>query len=86
MEFLMRWTALLAKTVVAGAAGAFLAVSAAGAPPPRQPSDADAGRETPADERPAVPGPTAGARTASPGPTANERPASPGPTAGHLSP
>ncbi|MFJ6577233.1 hypothetical protein ACIQMY_14845 [Streptomyces sp. NPDC091368] len=60
----MRWTALLAKTVVTGAAGAFLAVSAAGVAPPRQASDADAGRETPADQHPTA----AGAPSASPTP------------------
>ncbi|MFE2288742.1 hypothetical protein ACFXDJ_31815 [Streptomyces sp. NPDC059443] len=46
----MRWTALVAKTVVAGAAGAFLAVSAAGAPPPRQAPGPEGTVEVPAGQ------------------------------------
>ncbi|MFE7510435.1 hypothetical protein ACFU8I_04305 [Streptomyces sp. NPDC057540] len=82
MEFLMRWTSLVSKTVVAGAAGAFLVFSAAGVAPPRPASDADAGRETPADERPTAPGP--GGTGAAPGATGGGP--GPSPTAGHLSP
>ncbi|MGW5778022.1 hypothetical protein [Streptomyces sp. NPDC003863] len=79
MEFLMRWTALLSKFVVAGAAGAFLAVSAAGVQPPRQASDADPGREAPADQWPSAPGPGTDGRSTAPVP-------SPPPAAGHRSP
>ncbi|MFB6837164.1 hypothetical protein [Streptomyces sp. NPDC056361] len=71
----MRWAALVTKTVVAGAAGVFLAVSAANVQTPPA-SDADPGREVPAEQRPGTPeagagpgtGADAGART--PGPTA----------------
>ncbi|WP_369142161.1 hypothetical protein [Streptomyces sp. R44] len=73
----MRWTALVAKSVVAGAAGAFLAVSAAGVQPPRQASEADPGREVPADERTYAPGPGSGATGPVP---------SPSPTVSHRSP
>ncbi|MEU4066303.1 hypothetical protein AB0F25_28575 [Streptomyces wedmorensis] len=51
----MSRTALVSKTVVAVAAGAFLAVSVAQAPPARQASDADPGREVPAEDLPTAP-------------------------------
>lgn len=41
----MRWTAAMSKIVVAAAAGAFLAVSAVRAEPPRPASDSDPFRE-----------------------------------------
>lgn len=55
----MRWTALVAKIVVAGAAGAFLAVSAAGAPPPRQAPGPERAGETPAGRHQPTQGPSA---------------------------
>ncbi|WP_371614648.1 hypothetical protein [Streptomyces sp. NBC_00454] len=55
----MRWTALVAKIVVAGAAGAFLAVSAAGAPPPRQAPGPEGSGEAPAGRHRATEGPSA---------------------------
>ncbi|ATZ25858.1 hypothetical protein ACFZBM_14175 [Streptomyces lavendulae] len=43
----MRWTALLFKVAVAGAAGAFLAASVAGAKPPRPAPDPHTVKEIP---------------------------------------
>ncbi|MGW6708529.1 hypothetical protein ACWGDE_27040 [Streptomyces sp. NPDC054956] len=67
----MRWTALVSKIVVAAAAGAFLAVSAAGAQQPRPAADTDPAREAPADVRSSAPGP--GPTGVTPGPTAPPR-------------
>ncbi|MFD5409157.1 hypothetical protein OG749_38455 [Streptomyces nojiriensis] len=58
----MRWTALVSKVVVAAAAGAFLAVSAAGAQPPRQAADTDPVREAPAGPGSATPAPGSSGR------------------------
>lgn len=74
----MRWTALVSKFVVAGAAGAFLAVSAAGAQPPRPVADTDPGRETPAGGPVATPRPAHGGSTEAPA-TAVPNPSRPSP-------
>ncbi|MFE0647089.1 hypothetical protein ACFVZH_00675 [Streptomyces sp. NPDC059534] len=65
----MRWTALVTKTLVAGAAGAFLAVSAASVQTPPA-SDADPGREVPAEHRTDTPdrGPGTDAWSSAPAP------------------
>ncbi|MEV8590777.1 hypothetical protein [Streptomyces sp. NPDC051180] len=64
----MRWTALVSKTLVAGAAGVFLAVSAARVETPPA-SDADPGREVPAEHRTDAPdrGPGPGGDAVGPG-------------------
>ncbi|WP_328787527.1 hypothetical protein [Streptomyces sp. NBC_00273] len=71
----MRWTALVSKVVVAAAAGAFLAVSAAGAQPPRQATDTDPVREAPAGGQGAAPepGPPGTSTRTSPTPPASPR-------------
>ncbi|MFF5761196.1 hypothetical protein ACWD5B_38115 [Streptomyces tanashiensis] len=74
----MRWTALISKIVVAGAAGAFLAVSAAGVEPPRQASDADPGREVPAEQRRSDPEPGAEKSPTDPGTDTEKSPTDPG--------
>ncbi|MEV7568808.1 hypothetical protein [Streptomyces tanashiensis] len=82
----MRWTALISKIVVAGAAGAFLAVSAAGVEPPRQASDADPGREVPAEQRPTGPVPDAERSPTASGTDAEKNPTGPVPERGGATP